>query len=78
MYTIFVSAEEMCNRRNFYLHVHPQLRPHSKELKGEISEESNFFSSDDTVNLSLEYMNSLRDDNYFFMVRYSFHYCFYY
>lgn len=61
---------EMCNRRNFYVHIQPQLRPHNKELKGEITEESKFFSSDDTINLSLEYMNPLGEDEYYFMVKY--------
>lgn len=65
-----LTIEEMCNRRNFYVPIHPNLRPSDSELRGEITESSTFFSFSDTIQLSLEYMNYLDDQNYFFVVSY--------
>lgn len=62
-------AEEMRNRRNFYVQVNPQQHPACSESKGEITESSNFFSLDDLINLSLEYVNSINDKNLFSVVR---------
>lgn len=58
----------MRNRRNFYVQVNPQLHPACSESKGEITESSNFFSTDDLINLSLEYVNSINEKNFFCVV----------
>lgn len=58
----------MCNRRTFYSNVHPQQHPENPELRGEITEASDFYTVDDTISLSLEYINFLGDQNYFYVV----------
>ncbi|XP_065226670.1 polycomb group protein Psc-like [Planococcus citri] len=60
-------ANEMCNRRKFYSNVHPQQKPDNPELRGEITEASEFITFNDTISLSLEYINFLGDQNYFYV-----------
>ena len=61
-------AEEMRNRRNYYINVHPSLHPVNVEQKGEITETSNFFSSSNTIDFTLEYVNYEKDQQYYYVV----------